>query len=321
MVSAFQPQEGNNGKENKKFAVVCKHCKSKNFRKEGYRKTQNRGKIQKYYCQDCNRYFTADFGFYRMRNSEAKITSAIDLYFSNLSSRKVRNHFRRHLEHNASHVAILDWCRRYVLKVQKYVDTLHPQLSGQFYADETEISRIRKDKQKDIFWCNVDWGTRYINATLYSPKSQSIIDAETFLKKVVHNGLPKYIQTDAAGFYPKAMKSLFYSNKVSKGNRQDKLLIEHRINNVARTKRHNVRIETVFSKIKDRVDDFRGLKALWSAPILMQGIILQHNYIEQHTTTGQIPAELAGLKLEAGQNRWLGLIKIASETNTFKGGL
>ena len=92
------------------------------------------------------------------------------------------------------------------------------------------------------------------------------------------------------------------------------LKVEHRINNDSKTKRHNVRIETVFSKIKDRVDDFRGLKALWSAPILMQGIILQHNYIEQHTTTGKVPCELAGLNLEAGRNRWLGMIKMASQT-------
>lgn len=65
-------------------------------------------------------------------------------------------------------------------------------------------------------------------------------------------------------------------------------------------------------KIKDRVKDFRGLKALWSAPILMTGIILQHNFIEAHTTTGAYPCELAGLNLETGVNRWLGLIRMAS---------
>ena len=83
------------------------------------------------------------------------------------------------------------------------------------------------------------------------------------------------------------------------------------MNNVSVTKKHNVRIESVFMKVKDRVDDFRGLKALWSAPILMQGIIIQHNFIESHTTTGQVPNELAGLKLSLGTNRWLGLIRLS----------
>lgn len=284
--------------------IKCLYCGKSNYKKKGFRKTQNRGKIQKFYCFECHRYFTNDEGFYRMRNSEKKITSTIDLYFSNLSSRKVRNHFRRHWEHNASHETILNWCRKYVLKVTKYVDTLQPQLSGQFYADETEIDR-EKD-HNDIFWCNVDWGTRYINATLYSPYDQNLNDATQFMEKIKQSKkLPKYIQTDAGVFYPTAFKSVFYSNK---GKRDEQP--QHIVNNVSKTGKHNVRIESVFMKVKDRVDDFRGLKALWSAPILMQGIILQHNFIEAHTTTGQVPSELAGLKMNLGVNRWLGLIKL-----------
>ena len=118
---------------------------------------------------------------------------------------------------------------------------------------------------------------------------------------------PKYIQTDALPFYPKAFRNAFGFGINKKND------TEHIINNVQKTGKHNVRIETVFSKVKDRVEDFRGLKALWSAPILMQGIILQHNFIEQHTTTGKIPSELAGLKLTDEKNRWLGLIKLASK--------
>lgn len=285
-------------------ATRCVHCKAQNFIKKGWRKTENRGNIQKYLCLSCKRYFTNDEGFYRMRNSEDKITAAIDLYFSNLSSRKVRNHFRRHWSHNASHMSILDWCRRYTLKVQKYVATMQPQLSGQFYMDETEIDR---GMGNDVFWCNVDWGTRFINATMYSPHNQTVEDAIAFLKQTCAKGKPKFIQTDAGQFYPAAFQKTFYNRFTHD------LTVEHRIQNYHKTGKHNVRIETVFSKIKDRVDDFRGLKALWSAPVLMQGIILQHNFIEAHTTTGKIPAELAGIKLEAGQNRWLGLIRLASK--------
>jgi hypothetical protein len=45
----------------------------------------------------------------------------------------------------------------------------------------------------------------------------------------------------------------------------------------------------------------------------MAGIVLQHNYIEAHTTTGRVPCELAGLKIETEANRWLGMIKEASQ--------
>jgi hypothetical protein len=43
----------------------------------------------------------------------------------------------------------------------------------------------------------------------------------------------------------------------------------------------------------------------------MAGIVLQHNFIENHTTTGQLPCELAGLQFETGVNRWLGLINLS----------
>ncbi|MFH1181688.1 MAG: DDE-type integrase/transposase/recombinase [Candidatus Woesearchaeota archaeon] len=282
--------------------IKCVHCNAQNCVKWGTRKTQNRGTIQRYKCQSCHKRFTSDDGFYRMRNSQEKITAGIDLYFSNLSSRKVRNHFRRHWQHNASHVSILDWCRRYTLKIQRYVNTLNPVLGEKFYADETIIDRKGKE---DWFWCNVDWETRFISGFHYST-DRGLDDALTFLDKATSKKLPNYIQTDGALFYPSAMKKLF-SNWRYRGKK-----VEHRINNIQVTGKHNVRIETVFSKIKDRADDFRGLKALWSAPILMAGIVLQHNFIEAHTTTGKVPCELAGIKQELGQNRWLELIKLST---------
>lgn len=284
------------------ITIKCKHCNSKQYTKEGYRQTQNRGKIQKYKCITCHKYFTNDEGFYRMRNSESKITSAIDLYFSNLSSRKVRNYFRRHLEHNSSHVTILDWCRRYTLKVQNYVNTLNPQLSGEFYADDTEIDC---EHRKDHFWCNVDWQTRFINGIHYSLFSGED-EAKEFLQKATNKGLPKFISTDGAMFYPKVFKKLFYSNKLHG------LKVEHKVVNTLKTGKYNVRIETIFSKIKDRVNNFRGLKATWSAPILLAGIVLQHNFIEQHTTIQDYPCQRAKLPTINQQNRWLQLIKTAS---------
>ena len=45
----------------------------------------------------------------------------------------------------------------------------------------------------------------------------------------------------------------------------------------------------------------------------MQGIILQYNFIEAHTSTGAVPCELAGPKLDLGKDKWLELIKLASK--------
>ena len=53
MIQAFQPQKAENEQDNKKVPIVCKHCRSTNNAKYGSRTTQRRGKIQKYYCKDC----------------------------------------------------------------------------------------------------------------------------------------------------------------------------------------------------------------------------------------------------------------------------
>ena len=107
----------------------------------------------------------------------------------------------------------------------------------------------------------------------------------------------------------RAFRKMFYSNKIGG------LTVEHKIQNYQTTRIHNYRIETVFMKIKDRVLDFRGLKALWSAPILMNAIVIQHNFIENHSTTDEVPSERAGQNLNLGENRWLGLIRNSALQN------
>ena len=145
--------------------IKCKFCNGTNNRKKGYRKTENRGKIQKYFCKECKRYFTQDNGFYRMRNSEKIISMSVDMYISNLSSRKMKNQLSRHLGTKVSHMTILDWVRRYALKVQKFVEKLGYNLGNSFYADETLIDCEGRD---DRFWCCLDWDTRLITGVHYS---------------------------------------------------------------------------------------------------------------------------------------------------------
>ncbi len=282
--------------------VKCIHCKLSNSYKKGCRITEKRGKIQKYYCKNCQRYFTNDDGFYRMRNKPEIITMSIDMYISNLSSRKMKNQLTRHLAVKISHVSVLDWVRRYTLKVQKFTEKLGYNLGNSFYADETMVDCEGRD---DRFWCCLDWDTRLITGFHYS-LSGNPNEAKKFLFKSIQKGKPKFIQTDAAHFYPKAFKKMFYLNKINGRT------VEHKIQNYHKTKIHNYRIETVFMKIKDRVLDFRGLKALWSAPIIMNALVIQHNFIEAHTTIEKVPCERAGQVLNLGDNRWLGLIRLSA---------
>ena len=128
-----------------------------------------------------------------------KITKAIDLYFSSLSSRKVRNNFKRHEELKISHNSILSWSRKYAQKVFSYVNDLQPTtLSKKCYADDTEVKVLGKTTH---LWVSVDYGTKYLVGTHYSLKS-GFNEAREFISKSCRFGLPQFIQTDGAMFLP-----------------------------------------------------------------------------------------------------------------------
>ncbi len=52
--------------------LSCPNCKSDSIKKNGSRQTENRGKIQRYQCKECEYRFTKDDGFFRMRNHPKK---------------------------------------------------------------------------------------------------------------------------------------------------------------------------------------------------------------------------------------------------------
>ncbi len=62
----------NNKQETEVKKVCCPNCKSEKTKKRGFRQTENRGKIQRYFCNDCRSSFVIDDGFFRMRNNPKK---------------------------------------------------------------------------------------------------------------------------------------------------------------------------------------------------------------------------------------------------------
>ena len=44
-------------------------------------------------------------------------------------------------------------------------------------------------------------------------------------------------------------------------------------------------------------------------------IFIQHSFIENHSTTDEVPSERVGVNLELGENRWLDLIRKSSITS------
>ena len=89
--------------------LSCPKCNSNNVIKRGFRKTENRGKIQRYSCKECFCKFVINDGFYRMRNHSKKITCALDLFYRGVSTRKIQEHFQAFYPQNSSHKSIYKW--------------------------------------------------------------------------------------------------------------------------------------------------------------------------------------------------------------------
>ncbi len=88
----------------------CIFCGSSNIVKDGVRKNKS-GDIQKFYCQDCNHYFTFNIGFERMKHNPQAITSAMQLYFSGESLRNTMKSLRL-LGVEVSHQTIYNWIKQ-----------------------------------------------------------------------------------------------------------------------------------------------------------------------------------------------------------------
>jgi transposase-like protein len=105
----------------------CVFCHSLNIVKDGVRKNKS-GAIQIFYCRDYHHYFTFNIGFEKMKHNPQAITSAMQLYFSGESLRNTQKSLRL-LGVEVSHKTVFMWIKKYVSLMQKYVETLKPNVS------------------------------------------------------------------------------------------------------------------------------------------------------------------------------------------------
>jgi len=128
--------------------IKCPNCKTQNIKKDGKRKTENRGFIQRYKCLDCSKRFVQDDGFFRMRNSPLKITQSVDLFYRGASTRGVQGHLAMFFHHNASNVSVYSWVVKYSKMISKFTNKLKLRVGQEAQTDEIEYHRRKSHKAK-----------------------------------------------------------------------------------------------------------------------------------------------------------------------------
>ncbi len=290
---------------------TCLSCGSKSFVKDGLRKNKS-GAIQRYTCNSCDYRFTANYGFQKMKNSPKIITLVIDLYTKGCSYRKIVDHLQQFYEIKVNASTILRWIQKYSNIMKEFLDSLDiPALSGhRWLCDETLVNI--KDTQpmgKGLYsyaWACMDSDTRFLLALEIS-KHRSIPDGVKMLKKAqkVAKGRPMAIVTDSYGAYSQIVTTATYSRTKPRP-------IHVKTKAIAKGM-DTIRLERHFGELKSRTKTMRGLGNDQGAKIYADLHRINHNFVKKHMgLNNQTPAQVTGLDLALGQNRWLDLIKISA---------
>ena len=297
-----------------KNKIICSKCSSENIIKLTKRKTENRGLIQRYKCNNCNKTFTLDDGFFRMRNAPQKITCAIDLFYRGVSTRKVQEHFKAFYPHNASHKSIYKWIIKYSRQISKFTNRLKLSVSSEAQTDEVEFHRRKSHKaklgtEKNFFIDSICPQTKFMVSSEYM-KSRSARDIKAVMMRIkerTENQI-KIMTTDGWNAYPDVIKKTFgYNNKIGKHN-----VTHNRIIVSEKEKTFNYPIERLHNNVRQRTKTFRGFHgSINSANAIMKGWEIYYNFITKHQTINCCPYELAtDLKLNS-ENKWLELIRLS----------
>src|SRR3989338_7185037 len=206
--------KSNNGKNKEYKKVTCSNCSSENTIKWGRRKTENRGKIQRYKCKKCNNTFVIDYGFFRMRTNENKITAGIDLYYKGVSLRKIQEHFQAFYPHNSSHMSVYRWIVKYSMMVSNLTDSLPIQCGKEMQSDEMEYyrrkSKYQKGKEQNWFVDTFDVETKFMVTGKYmrSITNENLIKVMKRAKFKVGEQV-EIVTTEGLRGYPKVLRKTF----------------------------------------------------------------------------------------------------------------
>lgn len=278
----------------------CIYCHSTNIGKDGLRHNKHTT-IQKWFCKNCNRYFTINIGFERMKHDPRGITTAMQLYFSGESLRNVSKSLKL-IGMDVTHQTVYNWIKRYTKLLEKYLENIKPQVGDAWRADEVFVKI--NGNLKYVF-ALLDDETRYLIAHEVADRKEGHDARSLFAKgKEVTGTKPKVLITDGLRSYEEAYQKEFWT--INRENRT--LHIKHiRMSGDM----NNNKMERVNGEIRDREKVMRGLKKD-DTPIL-KGYEIFHNYLRPHMgLEGKTPSEACGIKIE-GDNKWITLIQNASQ--------
>ncbi len=288
----------------------CKKCGSEQIIKIGIRHNKATN-VQRFLCKECGHKFTRNDGFERMKATPKAITIALDLFFKGVSQRKIIHHLKMFEGIAVTQPTVLNWIRKYVELMKSYLENYTPHVGGMWHTDEMTVNiRRTEPTEKGRFewlWNLMDHETRFLIASQIT-KGRETEDARRVFQKakeIVGEQTPNFVVTDKLASYNRAFRQEFYVNEKNRP-------MHVRLKNIRHGTNNNI-VERLHGTVRERTKVMRGLHNEETATKLIEGQRLYYNYLRPHMALkGRTPAEVAGLKMELGQNKWVSLIEKAA---------
>ena len=283
-------------------ATVCKYCKADHTVKIGIRHNAS-GDVQIFKCRECNRKFSFNLGFENMRATPDQITTAMNLYFNGESSRKTVQSLTL-LGVKTTHVTVQKWIKKYANLMDKYLDTITPQVGESWRTDELYL-KIKGDRK--YLFAMLDSETRFWIAQMVAENKGNDDVAPMFEKaKKVAGKIPSNLISDGASNFHHAWK-----NQYKAKNFLHKDTEHHRHVHFKGDMNNNQMESFNGNTLRAREKVIRGLKKDDSA--ILTGMQIHHNYIRPHQgLNGDTPADRAGIRIQ-GDNKWMTIIQAAAK--------
>ena len=277
----------------------CIHCKSSKIVKDGLRHNK-KGTIQKWYCKNCNSYFTINLGFERMKNDPQGITMAMQMYFTGQSLRNVSKALKL-IGIDVTHQTIYNWIVKYTKLLKEHLNKIEPNVGDAWRADEVFI-KVRGELR--YVFSVMDDETRFWIAQEVASRKEGH-NARGLLQKAKQatGTKPKVFITDGLGSYAEAYRKEFWTAK-----RLNRTLHIRHIH--LQGDMNNNKMERLNGEFRDREKVMRGIKK--EDTTIIDGYQIYHNYVRPHMgLDGKTPAEACGIDVQ-GENKWKTLIQNAS---------
>jgi len=263
--------------------IKCKYCGNENLWKNG-----SLNGVQYYLCPKCKNRANGHPTFPHGKHDKLTVVQALTYYYKGMSFRNVQKTFNELIDINISTSTLHDWVIKYTNLIIPFVKELNPtNIGDSWFADETMIKMHGKNKW---LWAIIDEDTRYLLACNFTT-SRTTKDAEKlFYEAYIHSGRkPFVISTDKLQAYVGAFKRVFYS-------RFGKDAAYHLQSQGFKSPTNTNLIERWHEYIKQRTKIMRHFKRSDTADTILQGIIINYNFLWKHSTINyQPPSKVAGI--------------------------